>query len=175
MIYSACKLNKQDSNMQPWGTPFPIWYQSTVPLLVLIFASWPAYRFLRRHVRWSGIPISLRIFHRISHKYTHVPSLLTLSSTLLGCDRVPGWAPCVIQQLSISYPFLHTLLYIFQCYSLNSSHPLLLLLCLQVCSLCFCFYSCSANRFISTIFLDFIYNVLIYNICFSLSDLLHSV
>ena len=48
MIYSACKLNKQDSNMQPWGTPFPIWYQSTVPLLVLIFASWPAYRFLRR-------------------------------------------------------------------------------------------------------------------------------
>ena len=25
-------------------------------------ASWPAYRFLRRQVRWSGIPISLRIF-----------------------------------------------------------------------------------------------------------------
>ena len=24
-------------------------------------ASWPAYRFLRRQVRWSGIPISLRI------------------------------------------------------------------------------------------------------------------
>ena len=24
--------------------------------------SWPAYRFLRRQVRWSGIPISLRIF-----------------------------------------------------------------------------------------------------------------
>ena len=26
------------------------------------FVSWPAYRFLRRQVRWSGIPISLRIF-----------------------------------------------------------------------------------------------------------------
>ena len=26
------------------------------------FASWPAYRFLRRQVKWSGIPISLRIF-----------------------------------------------------------------------------------------------------------------
>ena len=25
-------------------------------------ASWPAYRFLRRQVRWSSIPISLRIF-----------------------------------------------------------------------------------------------------------------
>ena len=26
-------------------------------------ASWSVYRFLRRHVRWSGIPISWRIFH----------------------------------------------------------------------------------------------------------------
>ena len=25
-------------------------------------ASWPAYRFLKRQVRWSGIPISFRIF-----------------------------------------------------------------------------------------------------------------
>ena len=28
-------------------------------------ASWPAYRFLRRQVRWSGIPISWRIFHSL--------------------------------------------------------------------------------------------------------------
>ena len=28
-------------------------------------ASWPAYRFLKRQVRWSGIPISLRIFQFI--------------------------------------------------------------------------------------------------------------
>ena len=32
-------------------------------LPVLTVASWPAYIFLRRQVRWSGIPISLRIFH----------------------------------------------------------------------------------------------------------------
>ena len=31
---------------------------------VLIVASWPAYRFLRRQVRWS-IPISWRIFHSL--------------------------------------------------------------------------------------------------------------
>ena len=30
--------------------------------MVLIVASWPAYWFLRRQVRWSGILISLRIF-----------------------------------------------------------------------------------------------------------------
>ena len=30
--------------------------------MVLTVASWPAYRFLKRQVRWSHIPISLRIF-----------------------------------------------------------------------------------------------------------------
>ena len=28
-------------------------------------AYWPAYRFLKRQVRWSGIPISWRIFHSL--------------------------------------------------------------------------------------------------------------
>ena len=27
-MYSAQKLNKQDDNIQPWRTPFPIWNQS---------------------------------------------------------------------------------------------------------------------------------------------------
>ena len=45
-----------------WCTPFPIWNQSVVPCLVLTVVSWPAYRFLKRQVRWSDIPISLRIF-----------------------------------------------------------------------------------------------------------------
>ena len=31
-------------------------------MAVLTVASWPAYRFLRRQIRWSGIPISFRIF-----------------------------------------------------------------------------------------------------------------
>ena len=56
MMYSAYKLNKQDDNIQPWHTPFPIWNQSVVPCPVLTVASWPPYRFLRREVRWSGIP-----------------------------------------------------------------------------------------------------------------------
>ena len=43
-------------NKQPRCTPFPIWNQSIVPRLVLTVASWLAYRFLRRQVRWSGIP-----------------------------------------------------------------------------------------------------------------------
>ena len=35
MMYSACKLNKQGDNIQPWHTPFPIWNQSIVPCTVL--------------------------------------------------------------------------------------------------------------------------------------------
>ena len=62
MMYSAHKLNKQGDNTQPWRTPLPIWNQSVVPCPVLTVASWPAYRFLKRQVRWSGIPISWRIF-----------------------------------------------------------------------------------------------------------------
>ena len=64
MMYSAYKLNKQSDNIQPW-TPFPILNQSIVPYLVLTIASWPAYRFLKRQVGWSGIPISLRTFHSL--------------------------------------------------------------------------------------------------------------
>ena len=56
MMYSACKLNKQGDNIQPCRTPFPIWNQSVVPCPVLAVASWPAYRFLKRQGRWSGIP-----------------------------------------------------------------------------------------------------------------------
>ena len=65
MIYSAYKLNKQGDNIQAWWTPFPILNQSVVPWLVLAAASCSAYRLLRRHVRWSGIPIAWRIFHSL--------------------------------------------------------------------------------------------------------------
>ena len=65
MMYSTYKLNKQGDNIQPWYTPFPIWNQSVVPCSILTAASWPAYRCLKRQVRWSGIPISFRIFHSL--------------------------------------------------------------------------------------------------------------
>ena len=62
MVYSAYNLNKQGNNIQPWHTSFPILNLSIVPCLVLSVAFWLAYRFLIRQIRWSGIPISLRIF-----------------------------------------------------------------------------------------------------------------
>ena len=55
----------QGDNIRPWRTPFPIWNQSVVPCPVLTVAPWPAYRFIRRRVRWSGIPFSWKILHKV--------------------------------------------------------------------------------------------------------------
>ena len=52
-MYSACKLNKQNDNIQPWRRPFSVWNWSVVPCLVLNVASWPAYTFCRRQVKWK--------------------------------------------------------------------------------------------------------------------------
>ena len=60
MMYSVCKLNKQDDNIQLWHSPFPIWNQSVVPCPVLTVVSWPAYRFHRRRVSpslWEFSPV----------------------------------------------------------------------------------------------------------------------
>ena len=60
---STYKLNKQGDNIQPWHTPFPIWNQSVVPCPVLTVASLPAYRFLKRQLRWTSIRISQNFPH----------------------------------------------------------------------------------------------------------------
>ena len=39
VLYCAHQLNKQDNNMQAWGTLFPIYNQSVVPCPVLIIVS----------------------------------------------------------------------------------------------------------------------------------------
>ena len=61
-MYSTYKLDKQGDNIQPWRTLFSIWNQSVVSCPVLTVASWPAYWFPRKQVRWSGISISWWIF-----------------------------------------------------------------------------------------------------------------
>ena len=63
LMCSAYRLTKQGDNRQTCCHPFSILNQSVVPYRVPAVASWPAYRFLKRQVRWSGIPISLRAFH----------------------------------------------------------------------------------------------------------------
>ena len=61
MMYSSYMFNKHGDNIQPWHIPFPILNQTVVACPVLILASWPAYRYLRRQVKWLGISISLNM------------------------------------------------------------------------------------------------------------------
>ena len=58
-------LNKQSDSRQCCHTLFSILCESVVPYRVLTVASWSTYRFLKRQVRWSGIPISRRTFHSL--------------------------------------------------------------------------------------------------------------
>ena len=78
MMYSAYKLNKQGDKIQSLCIPFPIWNQFVVPCPVLIVASWPAYRFLKRQIRWSGIPISFCLWWSTQWK-AEVDAFLELS------------------------------------------------------------------------------------------------
>ena len=61
-----------------------------------------------------------------------------------------------LRQISDSHwlSVLHMEMYMFQGYSLKSSHPPLPLLCPKVCSLCLCLLRCLAHRIIGTNFLD---------------------
>ena len=67
-----------------------------------------------------------------SYIYIYIPSFLNLPLShpphpvALGCHRAPGWAPCVTQQLSTSYHFIHG--------SVQMSMPGVILL-LQLCRL----------------------------------------
>ena len=65
LMCSAYRLSKQGDSRQRCCTPFSILNRSIVPYRVLTVASWPTYRFLRRQIRWPGIPISLRVFHSL--------------------------------------------------------------------------------------------------------------
>ena len=64
-MYAEYKLNKQGDTIQSCCTPFSIWNQLVFLCPALTVASWPVYRFLRRPIRRSGIPISWRIFHSL--------------------------------------------------------------------------------------------------------------
>ena len=64
-MFSAYELNKQGDNKQPCCTPFLILNPSIVSCSIPTVASRPAYRFLKRQVRWPGIPICLSVFHNL--------------------------------------------------------------------------------------------------------------
>ena len=67
---------------------------------------------------------------------------------LLSHHRAPIWTPCAQSSFLLAVYFTHTsvYIYIYQYYFLNSFHPLLPLLCLQISFLSLCLYSHPANK-----------------------------
>ena len=90
IMYSAYKLNKQDDDIQPWDTPFPIWNQSVVPCPVLTVASCLAYRFLKRQFGWPDSQLGL-----MKHHYTmiFIDLLFYFINITDLASRCPPWLP----------------------------------------------------------------------------------
>jgi len=76
--------------------------------------------------------------HPISQGHPSAPAL----STLPHASKLDWWS------------ILRMIIYMFQCYSLKSSHPRLLPQSPTVCSLHLCLFCCLAYRVIVTIFLN---------------------
>ena len=94
----------------------------------------------------------------ISHKCSCVtPSwtpLLPPSHPIpLGCHRAPALGALLHASVSHWPSVLHMVIYMFQCYSLKSSHPLLLPLSPKVCSLRLCLLCCPVGRILGIILL----------------------
>ena len=104
-------------------------------------------------MNWTGhcftILCQFLVCNNVIQLYAYIyPSLLSLPPCPLGHRGEPRWAPGAMHGLPLAV--LHTVVCVCQCHSLN--HPTLSfpLLCLHL-------YSCPANRFVRTIFLDSIY------------------
>ena len=78
----------------------------------------------------------------IGHRYTCIPHILNPTPTSLptpiplGCLRAPALGVLLHASNLHWSSILHIVMYMFQCYSLKSSHPGLLPLSPKVCSLC---------------------------------------
>ena len=91
----------------------------------------------------------------IGHRYTCVPPSWTLSLPTLspwGFLRAPALG-ALLHALNLHWSsILHMVIYVFQCYSLKSSHPGHLPLSPKFCSLYLCFLCCSASRIVVSSF-----------------------
>ena len=114
--------------------------------------------------------------------HTHVPVYPPSWASLPFSLSHPSRSSQSTQPISLCYAaashqptILYSVVYICWCYS-HSPHLHPPIPCPEVHFLCLPIYSCPATRFISTFFFfRFHIYALAYSICFSLSDLLHSV
>ena len=85
------------------------------------------------------------------------PSHLPPHPIPLGCPSTAALS-ALFDALNLDWSsILHMVIYIFQCYSLKSSHSCLFPQSPKVCSLYLCLFCCLTYRVVVTIFLNSIY------------------
>ena len=123
---------------------------------------WTAATLSNWRITAYNIVLVLPYINMNQHWYTcslppESPSHLPLHPIPLNYHRALGLSSLSCTRNSPWLSLLHMVMYMFQCCSLNSSHPLLPKLCSGVCSLCLHLHCFSANKFISTIVLIYVY------------------
>ena len=122
--------------------------------------------FFKFTVNWRIIALQCVLVSAIQHGESAVSiHISTPSWTSLPSHPTPPlvvitdhWSELPVLHSNFPLAVLHMVVYMFQWYSLSSSHPLLPLLFFpQVCSLLLHLCFCPESRFISTLFLDSIY------------------
>ena len=115
------------------------------------------------------------MYSKVNQLYIYIYPLFFGFLSHLGHHRALSRVPCAIPSHYLPILYIASIVYICQSPSPSSSHPSLPPWYPYVCSLCLCLYFCFANKTIYTISFRFHIYALVYDICFSLSDLLHSV
>ena len=150
-------LNKERLNLR-WGNGVYLHHSYTVVFFFRIYFNW----------RIITVQYCDGFFHLsvwIGHRYTCGPSILNAprpqSTSLpyppLGCHRAPVLGALLLASNSHWLSLVHITMYMFECYSLKSSHLLLFPLSPKVCSLHLGLLCCPLCRIVGTIFLDSIY------------------
>ena len=129
-----------------------------------------------RQEYWSGLPFPspkqiffLFLFFiftlfcfTILYWFCHIPNpepFSHLPPHIISLDHLHAPAPSILYPVSnIDWQFIsYMIVYMFQCHSPKSSHPLPLPQSPKVCSIHLCLFCCLAYRVIITIFLNSVY------------------
>ena len=138
-----------------------------ITMICLVIVTVPKYFYLFIYFNWRLIILQYcysfcHTFTWISHGCTcgphpEAPSHLLPHPIPQGHPSAPALST-LSHALSLDWQSVsHIVIYMFQCYSLKSSHPRLLPQSPKVCSLHLCLFCCLTYRVIVTIFLNSIY------------------
>ena len=133
--------------------------QVQTPLFILLFFELISFNWRIITMLWCFLPyINMNQLQvHMCPPHPEPTSHLPPHSIPLGCPRAPALS-ALLHASNLHWPsILHVVIYMFQCYSLKSSHPCLLPHSPKVYSLHLCLFHCFAYKIVSTIFLSSIY------------------